>query len=754
MSRFPFLQRESLAELARHFQLQGYTPALDLEGLLPGIDNLRHDVYLSPKFSEVAREHIFRLLGRDGQVEDLLKEKKETPSDIPPQIFRPQRQEETKAETALEFKPALSELLVTSLNRAKNENRPVLDILLRIAVVKFFRAELALQFNVILEKLRTKQAELEGPRQHQAAKALAVREKVSAFQLSKKTLLRKSGQQLFQTLREIEKESLVRLRRALFGGVENPSYYVLLNRLMFTDDGRDDAICAEHYVMLGNFDRDPDRFGAAEDIARTFLAALELPAPAGREQLDLDPLLNVPDNALELVAGGTPDDSTPKGKAQKALLSAWVNALDDSGALDCVVAAYETAPLLGEYYPIINAQQLKSALVSKTERARVEHLLEQHGRLSRAGFDAAIRRVGKYGSAERAKTAGRFLHDYMRYHRDLRSLETLNGGLDRINLLTNERLRELSSINNTLYEFMLPSEEKAKEDKVSHHVILKADIRDSTTLTRTLVERGLNPASYFSLNFYDPINKLLSKYEAMKVFIEGDAVILALFGYEGRQEFPVARTCVMAREMISIVRAYNERSQRDGLPTLELGIGISFQDSAPLYLMDGSNRIMISKALNESDRLSGCNKGARRFISPGENLFNVYSFKTVEDEDTGGNPDEFLMRYNVGGIHLSEPAFRAMQREITFDVSEVSLPTLWGEEKVRLFSGLVPIGGGLFHLVVLREARIAHIEASNFSFKSWTERRYYEVCTNQKIYDFVETQAKAKGIADRSAVSG
>ena len=33
MSPFPFLQRESLAELARHFQLQAYSPVLELEGL-------------------------------------------------------------------------------------------------------------------------------------------------------------------------------------------------------------------------------------------------------------------------------------------------------------------------------------------------------------------------------------------------------------------------------------------------------------------------------------------------------------------------------------------------------------------------------------------------------------------------------------------------------------------------------------------------------------------------------------------------
>ena len=42
------------------------------------------------------------------------------------------------------------------------------------------------------------------------------------------------------------------------------------------------------------------------------------------------------------------------------------------------------------------------------------------------------------------------------------------------------------------------------------------------------MERELNPASYFSLNFYDPVNKLLAKYGATKVFLEGDAIILAL----------------------------------------------------------------------------------------------------------------------------------------------------------------------------------------------------------------------------------
>ena len=108
----------------------------------------------------------------------------------------------------------------------------------------------------------------------------------------------------------------------------------------------------------------------------------------------------------------------------------------------------------------------------------------------------------------------------------------------------------------------------------------------------------LNPASYFSLNFYDPVNKLLQKYGAQKVFLEGDAIILAILEREGEPSLAVSRMAVLAREIIEIVRGYNELMQRSGIPQLELGIGITLQDAAPLYLMDGEHQIMISEALN------------------------------------------------------------------------------------------------------------------------------------------------------------
>ncbi len=740
MAPLSFLQRGGkLADHAKDLSLSTYAPALRLENLKPGVDNVRHDVFLSPRFSETARGHLARLIAQYGNVKDLVAEQEVITR--PPSIAgKPSDSGKMRRlGDPGEFKRALTDLHMGSLNRAKSESNLSVDLLGRLAVIKFLRAEMGAQFAQALERCRARLKSYEGPRMATADKGVEMRERFAAFQVNKRSVLRRVGQELFETLREIEKEVLSRMRRSLFGEAGGGAYELFLNRLLFTEDGRDDYLNAEHYVMLGNFERDPDRFQKMLEIGLRFLKSLNLGGNGEEEERGLDACFNAPDNAQELVAGGIPDESTPRGKSQRALLSAWVEMLENEQVMDHVVASYEAVPLLAQYSPLINAQQLKNALVSRTERKRVEALLEEHGKVSTDNLGSAVKRVSNCKGADRAKLAGRFLGDFMRYHRDLRRLEAVNSAQDAINVIGNEKLRELSSINNTLYEFLLPEEQKPAEDKVVHHVVLKADIRDSSLLTRTLFERGLNPASYFSLNYYDPVNKLLPKYEATKVFIEGDAVILALFEREGEPSFGVARTCVLAKEMIEIVRAYNERSREAGLPTLDLGVGVSYQDSAPLYLMDGSTRIMISPALNESDRLSSCTKGARKFLGHSENLFNVFVFQTVDEADTGGVLEDFLTRYNVGGIQMSEACFRKLKREISLQVHEIKLPMLWEEEVVRLYSGMVPVGSGMFHRLLVREGRIAHIEPRDYSLKKWTERPYYEVCTNPAIYEYVES---------------
>ncbi|HEV7521477.1 MAG TPA: hypothetical protein VGP89_10295 [Candidatus Angelobacter sp.] len=728
---FSFLQRGSLPEYARQLVLTSDEPSLVLEGLVTGIDNLRHDVYLSSKFAEAARQHIFQLVTKHGNVEDLVVEERT----VGRQPVR-QRGQTPRPWDPAEFKRLLTELHIASLNRAKAENNVSLDLLFRLAILKFQRAELLHQYGQALERCRARVKSYEGLRQSANSRTVQMRERIAGFQINKKAVLRRAGQDLFVVLREAEKEILGRTRRSLFGDAMAAKYELFLNRLVFTEDGRDDLLNAEHYVMLGNYDRDRDRFHAMRYIAAQYLQSLGLASDT--EDPRVDGILNVPENAHEIMAGGSPDDTNPKGKAQKALLNAWAEILEREGVSASVIASYEAVPLLAQYSPPINAQQIKSALISREERRRVETLLEEHGKLSPAGLHAAVKKVESCKPAERTKVAARFFADFTRYHRDLRRMEAVVAAMDSVNVLANERFRELSAINNTLYEFLLTQEQKPAEEKVVHHVVLKADIRESTTLTRTLLEKGLNPASYFSLNFYDPINKLLPKYEAKKVFIEGDALILALFERDGEPALGVAQTCVLAKEIIQVVTAYNERSLSAGLPSLELGIGISYQDSAPMYLMDGNKKIMISKALNESDRLSSCSKSVRGLLKDRDLLFNVFSFKAVADEDTGGNPDEFLLRYNIGGIHINEAAFQKLRGEISLQAYDLQVPMIWQKSAVRVYAGVVPLGQGSFHQIIVREGCISHVDARDFSLKGVTDRYYYEVCTHPKIYQAIE----------------
>jgi hypothetical protein len=738
MPRIPIFKIGHRGETPTPLKLARYAPRLLLQDLSAGIDNLRHDVYLSPKFVEQMRQQIARVLVRYGNVERVLTaEVLATPGigslaglKSPPRTL--------KVEPA-EIKTLLTELQVAALSRAKALNNISVDLLARLAVIKFLRNELVAQFSQVLERCRAMLKSLEGARH---GTAVGFREQVAAFQVGKKIILRKAGQEMFQTLQEIEKETLARMRRSLFGETIKADYRLFINRLLLTEDGRDDYINAEHYVMLGNWERDPDRFPRMRELACIFLGSLGL----GRDADDpsvVDSWLNAPENAQDLVGSGTPDLSTANGRAQDERLALWVRILEDAKVMEHVIASYEVIPLLSEYAPRINAQQLKNGLASREEFERVEGLVRQHGRLSTGNLYAAASRVSNCRGSDRAKVAARFLRDFLRYHRDLRRLEALNSALDSVSMIGNEKLRELSSVNGTLYEFLLPSEQKRTEEKIINHVILKADIRDSTRLTRSLLERDLNPASYFSLNFFDPVYKLLPKYGATKVFLEGDAMILAILEREGEAPFAVSRTCVLAREILEIVCGYNHLLQRAGLPSLELGIGISFQDSAPLYLMDGEQRIMISDALNESDRLSSCNKRARATVASFKTPFNIYAFQTVSDSDAGENADDFMMAYNLNGIRISPAAFKKLKSEISLRPEHLDLSGLWGTERFQIYSGLVPVGHDIFRKILIRESRVPQIDPRTSAVRGWTDRPYYEICSNPALYAMLEEENSA-----------
>src|SRR5580693_2020249 len=295
MPRLPIFRLGKEPEKLAPPEMIAAVPSIALEGLAVGVDNLRHDVILSPIFVDAARAQIMRLIVRHGELEGLLAAETTQRTQGPSWMRRAAAGPTPNAAEKSDWKPLLAELHLAALNRAKREEKISVDLLARLAVTKFLRTEMNQQFAQVLERCRVLLKTYEGIRQ---GKGVEYRERVAAFQVRKKIILRKTGQDLFETLREIEKESLARMRRSLFGEAKTgeaktgeaktgearveektaepgstglASYGLFLNRLAFSEDGRDDYLCAEHYVMLGNWDRDPDRYPALKDVVWGFV---------------------------------------------------------------------------------------------------------------------------------------------------------------------------------------------------------------------------------------------------------------------------------------------------------------------------------------------------------------------------------------------------------------------------------------------------------------------------------------------------
>jgi hypothetical protein len=161
----------------------------------------------------------------------------------------------------------------------------------------------------------------------------------------------------------------------------------------------------------------------------------------------------------------------------------------------------------------------------------------------------------KDGIADQVKEANwktylNVLHQGGKYWRELKLFRFAHRAFNRINILKDKDGIRVSRSAGTLYQLPSHSEVDETDAKIYHHTILKADVRGSTIATDKLLKKGINPASYFSMRFFNPINKILDTYGANKVFIEGDAIILCFLehAHEPEQWFSVVQASGYAKD--------------------------------------------------------------------------------------------------------------------------------------------------------------------------------------------------------------
>ncbi len=354
-------------------------------------------------------------------------------------------------------------------------------------------------------------------------------------------------------------------------------------------------------------------------------------------------------------------------------------------------------------------------------------------------MDAVRKEIKQATSAQRRTWLIKVLEGYASLRRDLKLSWEMYRAMDLIRLLEKPSDLALSRANTLLQEFSLQQEGESPE--VQGHVILKADLRGSTELTASMLREGLNPAAYFSQNLFDPINTLLKKYGAEKVFVEGDAVILMILDYASQPSQVVARACGLGYDIIELIVQRNRESRQMELPELELGIGISYVDEAPCYLFDAGRKITISPAINRADRLSSCKM--RDFVGFGEN--RAWGVEVIEVERTanGVSGDTQYCRYNVNGIELDLPAFQHLKEEVV--LKKIKASSYEKDTGDHYYVGRFPDMSGKTRWQIVRHSTFKHWNGKKLLSlpKKKAGNSFYELVTDPEILN--RTREKLSG---------
>jgi hypothetical protein len=166
-------------DAAPRIELTSYNLMLPMGTLAIGVDNIHHDVYLSPKFVQASRDYLFELI------------RQHTASNFMSGV----ELRNAKTIDGAGFRKLLSELLQSAVTQAKFCKNIEIDILFRLAILKFITQELVNQFaNIILEGkewIRQRGEHFERSQQAHVLKA-----KLSELQSARRGVLRVVGSRL------------------------------------------------------------------------------------------------------------------------------------------------------------------------------------------------------------------------------------------------------------------------------------------------------------------------------------------------------------------------------------------------------------------------------------------------------------------------------------------------------------------------------------------------------------------------------
>ncbi|CAB5157422.1 hypothetical protein D3OALGA1CA_4824 [Olavius algarvensis associated proteobacterium Delta 3] len=693
----------SIQSIADGLPVQRYDVQFSLDRLAIGVDNVHFDVRLSQQLIQSVERAALYIVTRHTGTQQMLKTDRAV--------------EWTKAKER--FKEDCTAVLTAAVHTAKSRKEIQIDFLAQVAVSKLIFDELRTQFDRVIKHIEHVIRSVELTPHHETrdtSESMKLKEQLKQIRTGRGRLLQQAGDELLEIFVNCQRKGIMELREANFGRENTLPEHIFTNRLIHAESLTDDETLMEHYILLNNRIEDPDSVERVTMLLENFFEEIGLhpstdllpepDEPTARGSLYKPPnpwLMNEENVNVLFNPEGTQrqyrrrrSEKAPKEelkelkqqiRAQKKIYKLFFKKFKKEKLPRLINTAFEMASVYREYCPPLTPRQVHTYITQPTSRkqitARLERIKNFYGKsFSMTPLHKVARRAKRISAKQQKVYVYEFLTAFFRYYRDMTMASHLKTYMNSVHLAVDEKIIALSKENRTLYDFLLKAEQEKKEHPVIGHTIVKADVRGSTDLTYHLKEQGLNPASYFSLNFFDPITQVLFEYDAAKEFIEGDALILSIFEQEETPEgwYSVARACGLAIRMLSIVRDYNK--------VLE--------------------------------------KHTRRF--------NLYVFQSHTDDENGMTTDDLYLRFNVNGIELHPNGFQKLGNEIELKPFTVGLKGPL-ENKSRFYAGKIPLVSGKYQPLVIREAPVLTLSPETGKVSGETSRSFFEICTHPKLYE-------------------
>ena len=234
-----------------------YSAHFSLKRIMPGVDNFRYDVQLSPVFKESVSRIIFHLILKTSKAEEDL--------DVP---FQWTKERE-------DFLSLCQEIMLVAVKRAKMGDGEVqIDYLAQMAVSKFLIQEINNQFDGLLARLNNQVWEYESTEEDDLLMpTLSLKERITEIRHNRNMIVGKVNREIFQYLLEAQK-SLKERREANYGTHSLLNDDIFSNPLLHIDNQADDAFMLENYVLMGHRMEDPDKYETLLELISGLLGEL------------------------------------------------------------------------------------------------------------------------------------------------------------------------------------------------------------------------------------------------------------------------------------------------------------------------------------------------------------------------------------------------------------------------------------------------------------------------------------------------